>query len=292
VIWWKSRGNFPGPTLAFYLRLFAKGAPEMFVSKAKGRGLGAVFGVGALLAFVAACEGSSVAGEGSSVAGEGGGGSSVAGGGLGPTGDFADAGTGGADHILDGACAAPPLQTCDSARCPTSLPPEATTCAPDGNECGCNGGSSGSGSGTSGTGGGGTGAGLTCDPSRNGLCIRISQNAQYGVGGPGTSENICAYDLCAGDADCPDQKRCFRSTLGLPVCSHACRFDSECTKDCGGQCMPRQILVHGVALDYSTAVCVYSGACGAESCANCLDGSGPTVSFSPPQAPMGMHTCD
>jgi hypothetical protein len=209
------------------------------------------------------------------------------GGAAGNAGIGGHAGIGGTSTGGAGGCPPPAPQECNATICPMGLPPEATTCAPDGNECGCDGGGSGSGAGTAGAAGGTAGTSGTCDPARNGLCVRVHRPAQFGVGGPGTQHNVCVYDLCASDADCEDGLRCI-SGSAVPVCSSACRFDSECTRDCGGRCAPALTPSHAAPeANYAAARCVYEGKCGESSCAGCVDLTGLDAS----QFAAGAHLC-
>jgi hypothetical protein len=194
--------------------------------------------------------------------------------------DTGGVGTGGGDagragRGMGGAggrvCAPPVPDVCDDSRCPSALPEEATTCAPDGNECGCN--------------------DLACPTSPTSppvRCIRVVIPAMIGFGNPYTTVNRCVSGVCGGDADCSGGARCIRSRYGIPVCSQACRYDSECALDCGGRCAPLQIPINGgMQADYSEARCSYEGACSAESCAGCSNsGVGGA-----PSLPGNFHGC-
>jgi hypothetical protein len=209
--------------------------------------------------------GSRVDDGGSGEPGEGGalqaaGGSAVAGGGGSSA--AATSGTSGMTSVEAGGAGAggrtcPEVSEgeCNPTICPSTLPPEATTCAVDSNECGCD--------------------GMACaaGASGPGLCVRIDESPLIGFGSVRYERNICAYELCTTDDACSAPERCIRDRRGLPVCSSACRFDSECTKDCGGRCEPARFEIHGGSMefDYALAHCVYEGSCGTASCAGCLN---------------------
>jgi hypothetical protein len=183
-------------------------------------------------------------------------------GGVGTGGTPSGGGTGGRT------CPPPPVDSCDEQRCPSALPAEATTCAPDANACGCE--------------------GFACsDPGAR--CFRVARLAPIGTGGPGTIENRCYTNACVSDDDCSGGQRCFRDQYGIPVCAFACRYDSECTVDCGGRCLPSRVEGHAASYqdDYSNGRCLYEGACGSNSCPNCSNG-GPGGSSS---IYTGLHGC-
>jgi hypothetical protein len=160
---------------------------------------------------------------------------------------------------------------CNSTICPSMLPPEATTCAVDSNECGCD------------------GKMCAAGASGPGLCVRIYESPLVGFGTARYERNICAHDLCTTDDVCMAPDRCIRDRRGLPVCSPACRFDSECTKDCGGSCEPAKFQVHAGAIEYdhSLARCVYEGFCGTGSCAECANAGVAGGAFT-----GAAHTCE
>ncbi len=209
------------------------------------------------------------------------GGSEAAGAGLGGasggSGNAGDAGGATAGAGMAGeACMPPGPDGCDSTRCPSGLPEEATTCAQDVNYCGC--------------------GDLTCGGAGEGgagnvLCVHVRLTPLAGEISPHTDQNVCANDLCSGDADCPDGERCIRDLRGLPVCSTACRFDSECTADCGGRC-ESELAVAGHAgapiYDPSQARCLYGGMCDSTSCAGCTPV--PTTTYAGPREER--HYCD
>jgi len=202
-------------------------------------------------------------------------GGTQAGGGAQPTGGMHATGGNGSSGV--GGCPATEPGVCDSTRCPT-LPAEATTCSAGGSAgvmdmCGC------------------ADAGACEAGSR---CVTVFTPAMIGFGGPGTSRNVCATGLCDGDTDCTNGMKCLRDGQGLPVCSNACRFDSECVADCGGRCVTPSREYHAgfMVYEYSASSCVYPGACTANSCASCspvATGAAGSGSSSIPGSPS--HRC-
>jgi len=112
---------------------------------------------------------------------------------------------------------------------------------------------------------------LRCDPGES--CRLVYQQRPVGADGPDDAFNGC-FELCQSDAECAAPEVCVGNHYGLKVCAEVeCRVDADCSADPCGACAPGYEFQHTLLADPSASRCVYSGACGADSCAGCSNAS-------------------
>jgi hypothetical protein len=123
-------------------------------------------------------------------------------------------------------------------------------------------------------------------------CIRVTEPAPFGAGGPSELFNAC-FRVCRDDSECA-AGLCRRNQYGVSVCAApACASDADCTVDPCGRCFPEVLTYHGgqILLDFSRSSCVYQGECRPEVCPNCV----PAWEHNQPNGPNGyltqFHAC-
>jgi hypothetical protein len=130
----------------------------------------------------------------------------------------------------------------------TADPVEATECSPspEFDECGCE--------------------ERSC--SAGTTCVRVTQPARSGLGGPNYEYNGC-FALCIGDSECTAPAVCVTNVHGLDVCAEVeCRADADCDEDPCGTCVPGYYVGHVGATYPAPALsyCAYAGVCAAGAC--------------------------
>lgn len=100
-------------------------------------------------------------------------------------------------------------------------------------------------------------------------CVSVTNPPSNGRGWPWAA-NRC-FELCVSDADCSAPASCVRNVYGLSVCATPqCRVDDDCRADPCGRCVPGRVGEQGQSWEeWGGARCIYSGACSADSCADC-----------------------